>query len=93
VLAYLEDTPKDWSRAVAGTWQIEDRDDRVRIWGLCPTCEHPSESVFEALRTTMGPGDRQLVVVACACTQPHPDRPEGKDGCGRAGWVEIDLGG
>ena len=86
---YLEEEPDGWAEAVAG-WQQETAGKTFRMWGECPTCGHPSETVIESYRSVMaGPGKPIPILVTCDCGHAHADRPEGKRGCGRGAWLHL----
>jgi hypothetical protein len=95
---YREETPDGWSDTVARTWQVESVADGLRVFGDCPTCHHPSEvrvvTVTTApgalpAKTALDPSRPEPVLVVCDCTQEHEGRPAGRNGCGRAGYLEL----
>jgi hypothetical protein len=99
-IPYLEETPAGWSAIVQQTWQIEEVPDGVRLYGRCPTCDHPSETPVRLVavapgarsdgeRKSLDSGEPERVLIVCACNQEHDGRPAEKHGCGRAGYLDL----
>lgn len=60
--------------------------------GPCPRCRHEFVYVWplEVVRAAAPAGAGTLpVTVRCQCEQPHPNRPDGVDGCGAYWRVEV----
>jgi hypothetical protein len=101
-VSYREETPPGWSRAVQQTWQVEEVQRGVRLSGACPTCGHTSESLVVEV-TASTPGGQvdgsgrkasasnkvEPVLVVCDCGEEHDNRPAGRRGCGRAGYLNL----
>jgi hypothetical protein len=100
-VSYREETPQGWSRTVQQTWQVEEVPRGVRLSGACPTCGHTSESlVVEVITSTPGgqvdggrkasaSSKKEPVLVVCDCGEGHDNRPAGRRGCGRAGYLNL----
>jgi hypothetical protein len=97
---YREETPPGWAAAVERTWKIEPVPDGVRLYGICPTCDDPSETsvVVVAVAPGASPGAErksvasdgtERVLVVCNCAGEHEGRPAGRRGCGRAGYLNL----
>jgi hypothetical protein len=97
---YREETPPGWSEAVERTWRIEEVPQGVRLHGVCPTCDHESET--QVVVVTVAPGARtdgesksvasegaEPVLVVCDCSAEHAGRPGERRGCGRAGYLNL----
>lgn len=97
---YREETPAGWSTAVERTWQIEEVQGGVRLYGACPTCDHPSETKVvvvavapgartDAERKSVTADEAEQVLVICGCVEQHGGRPPERRGCGRAGYLNL----
>ena len=64
----------------------------IRLTGPCPRCGHPAPNQTSLQVTSLealAPGPDLLTVdLECTCEEPHPGRPDGKDGCGRS-WNGV----
>jgi hypothetical protein len=92
-LEYREESPDDWAVNVAQHWDsVQEDDSTLRLWGDCPTCHHPSETVIEELSSALAVDRTRVpIIVICQCDCEHPQRPDGKRGCGRSGSFTVDL--
>jgi hypothetical protein len=88
-IPWRRETPPDWVAKIE-QWSVDDTDpDRVRIWGDCPACAHPTAWTIE-LRFGFS-GEKSLFtkhryIVECRCGVVHT---EGRVGCGREGGIEL----
>jgi hypothetical protein len=92
-LEYREESPDGWAQQAFETWSQETTGSTFRMWGPCPTCGHETEIVVEEFRSAMAGGGTVDLVVVCECGQPHPARPDGKQGCGRGARFDLHLDG
>jgi hypothetical protein len=95
LIEYCEESPDGWARRVTESWSIEETPTGVRIWGDCPTCWHRSTTQVDKTVGVKGSGraagDPLPVAVICDCTEPHSGRPDGVNGCGRGGYIDVFL--
>jgi hypothetical protein len=90
-LPYLEVTEEDYAVRAARTFSTERlKAGTTLLHGVCPRCEAQITSPLVSLifRDDEPPEDGEFHVVFCTCDHPHPDRPEGRAGCG-AYWAFL----
>lgn len=78
----------------------ERRPKHLTFSGLCPFCYgessyvHQLKLVYAETGALTGQASRKSpihVSVWCRCTMPHPGRPRGEHGCGRAWVTSVEL--
>ena len=85
-------------QACAARWSGTKAGARMSLSGPCPRCGHPAPNQASLQVTSLealAPSPDCLTVdLQCTCQEPHPGRPDGKDGCGRSwGGVVTSSGG
>jgi hypothetical protein len=81
----------EWRKRVYSLGWMPRRNDGATVVeyilsGDCPRCGHPmavSAGVAGVLNTAL------TETVRCNCDDPHPGRPDGKNGCGQRGNIPI----
>lgn len=74
------------------------------VEGVCPRCEDPIQVIRPRSAVSTGSGvladsDSRLrsewvfVDLMCACTEEHPGRPTGREGCGIGFRIPARVGG
>lgn len=101
-LPYLEITDEDYGRRAANEFTVEEfRSDTLILRGPCPRCRAPLEIPVVGTvvhRASFGrPWRRpdrpqtaeQVEPMMCICEDDHPNRPDGRHGCGAYWTVTI----
>lgn len=99
-IPYRAETPTGWAAAIERTWKIEELPEGVRLYGICPTCNDPSETRVVAVavapgantgaeRKSVASDGKEPVLVVCDCEGGHDGGPPGQRGCGRAGYLNL----
>lgn len=89
VVIYEEVTEETYAAAFAAKCTATPTSRGVILNGACPRCADPMtfphvSTVFKTASvlgqtSAADPGDVQML---CTCSESHPGRPEGEDGCG-----------
>lgn len=98
-LRYQEITEANYAEHAARSFSVEHvRPQVTLLHGTCPRCEAKITTplvplVFRDDDPADDPADEpadegEFHVVFCTCDHPHPDRPEGRVGCG-AYWAFL----
>jgi hypothetical protein len=92
---YEHRSSDDWARKVASNFTWQERPNGWTLRGVCPRCDHDmSRSLTElgwfpdTVRDQTEPG---VVVVRCNCAAEHAGQPEGEQGCGAYGALQVEL--
>jgi hypothetical protein len=102
-LPYLEITNEDYGRLAARDFTVEEvRSGTLILRGPCPRCQAPLEvpvvSTIVRHRSFGGsvwrrvdpvPAADQVEPMMCTCEDEHPNRPDGRYGCGAYWTVTI----
>jgi hypothetical protein len=84
--------------ACAALWSGTRAGAVMHLEGPCPRCEHraPNDRSLQitGLEAVAAGPDHLTVNLQCTCQEPHPQRPDGAQGCGRTwGGVVTGSGG
>ncbi|GGV03474.1 hypothetical protein GCM10010260_45240 [Streptomyces filipinensis] len=103
-LPYRETTAAEYGAHVARTFTVtEPRPDTLILSGRCPRCAAAIDvpvvsGVFRAGGPRFGRRQRgapdgaarsRVELMMCTCDEDHPDRPEGRYGCGAYWTVRV----
>jgi len=100
-LSYKEVTEPSYGQAAAESFTVEHvRKGVVVLRGSCPRCHGAMEvplvgTVFDGMRSLLGQRrsraaapNEHVEPLVCTCDDTHPNRPEGRAGCG-AYWTIL----
>ncbi|MEU5869063.1 MULTISPECIES: hypothetical protein [unclassified Nonomuraea] len=104
-LPYKEVTDEAYARLAAGSFTVEEpRPGTLILRGPCPRCRAPIEiplvsgivrsprAVGERLRRRPRPQQETVEPMMCTCEDDHPNRPEGRYGCGAYWTLTVSAG-
>jgi hypothetical protein len=88
---YEDRSDEAWAGRVAATFDWKPLDEGWIYQGKCPRCDH---AMYKSLTTVLYSDALRsapmTLVVACNCDMPHEGRPDGRQGCGVYGGIQIE---